>query len=243
MAGHFVSAPIASLPLLAFEDRISACAATASALAHGVMTAHRQGRRARIALSGGSSPAPAYQAFAAMDLDWSRVDVGLVDERWVDIDHQGSNEAMIRHALRAAQGVTIFGMKTPHAMPLEAEPTLDPIYQNLRPFDVVVMGMGPDAHTASWFPGSPQLTNCLDIDASATMLGVDASAAPVAGDYPWRMTMTLPPVAEAAHIVFLLFGADKKEVLHTAINTPVTQAPIRAVLEASLERCVVFWAN
>jgi 6-phosphogluconolactonase len=231
------------LPVFSFEDRESANQATADALAASVISAHDQGRRARIALSGGSSPAPAYQKFAGMDLNWSEVDVALVDDRWVDLDDAGSNEAMIRQAFSAARGVTIYGMKTAHATPFDGAREIDPIYAALRPFDGIVMGMGPDAHTASWFAGSPQLEACLAKDNASTVLGVDASAAPVAGAYPLRMTMTLPAIAEAHQIIFLLFGAEKKKILNEALHTPVTQAPIKAIVDAGLETCLVIWAN
>lgn len=231
------------LPFFAFEDRHAACQATADALAASVLAAQNEGRRARIALSGGSSPAPAYAAFAAKDLDWSQVDIALVDDRWVDLSNAGSNEAMIRTAFAAAHGVTIHGMKTTDATPFEGASTQDRLYAALRPFDAVVMGMGPDAHTASWFAGSPQLGACLALDTMETVVGVDASAAPVAGAYPMRMTLTLPAVCEAQQIIFLLFGADKKQILAHALTTPATRAPIRALLDACVERCVVCWAN
>jgi 6-phosphogluconolactonase len=245
MAG-FVVGPMdtqTELPVFVFDNRTSACQATADALTASVTAAHNEGRRARIALSGGSSPAPAYKAFAAMDLDWSQVDIALVDDRWVELDDAGSNEAMIRDAFAAATGVTIYGMKTPDATPFEGAKRLNASYKALRPFDGIVMGMGPDAHTASWFAGSPQLDACLSMDTCETVLGVDASAAPVAGAYPLRITLTLPAVAESQQIIFLLFGADKKRVLTDAIDTAVTQAPIRALLDTCSDRCVVFWAN
>lgn len=245
MAGYVVNQPSIplELPLFGFDDRHAACQATADALAASATSALDEGRRARIALSGGSSPAPAYRTFALMDLDWSRIDIGLVDDRWVDLDNSGSNEAMIRSAFVDAKGVTIFGMKTQHATPFEGEATREAIYRNLRPFDVIVMGMGPDAHTASWFNNSPQLQACLSMQTPQTLLGVDASAAPVAGAYPLRMTLTLPTVAEAEQIILLLFGADKKYVLRDALDTPVTEAPIRALINACGDRCVVFWAK
>jgi 6-phosphogluconolactonase len=245
MAGHVLTMTnlTQDLPFFAFEDRIATHKAVAEALRASVDAAHSEGRRARIALSGGSSPAPGYRAFANLPLDWSRVDIALVDDRWVDLDNAGSNEAMISEVFSNAQGVSIYGMKTAHETPFEGEAALDPIYSALRPFDAVVLGMGPDAHTASWFAGSPQLGACLSPETDKTVLGVDASAAPVAGDYPLRMTLTLPPIAQAGQVILLMYGADKKQIFKQALHTPVTQAPIRAAIQASLERCVVFWAN
>jgi 6-phosphogluconolactonase len=236
-------APSLDLPFFAFEDRANACQATADALAAFARNAIHEGRRARIALSGGSSPSPAYKAFAAMDLDWSLVDIALVDDRWVDLDSAGSNEAMIRQAFAGAPGVTIYGMKTAAVTPFEGAKTLEPIYARLRPFDAIVLGMGPDAHTASWFPASPQLLDCLSPLTGNSVLGVDASAAPVAAPYPLRMTMTLPVIANAAQCILLLFGEEKKHVLADALDTEPSQAPIRAVLEACGEHVVVFWAK
>jgi 6-phosphogluconolactonase len=231
------------LPFFAFEDREQACQATADGLAAFTIAALNDGRRARIALSGGSSPAPAYQAFAQMELDWSRVDIALVDDRWVDLDNAGSNEAMIRKAFEPAIDVTIHSLQTGDATPFEGQSRIESIYSRLRPFDAVVLGMGPDAHTASWFPGSPQLEECLTLASSKTVMGVDASNAPVAAPYPLRMTMTLPSVVQATQVVLLIFGDDKKQILANALDTNVTQTPIKAVLEACGDRVVVFWAK
>ncbi len=245
MAGHVkvMSEGIQELALFGFAHRQGVEDAVATALEASVSAAHGAGRRARIALSGGASPAPAYTKFASLTLDWSRVDIALVDDRWVDLDDAGSNEAMVIKAFEAAKGVTIFGMKTPHVTPFEGEATLEPIYAALRPFDVVVLGMGPDAHTASWFPGSSQLMDCLDKNAAHTVIGVDASAAPVSGAYPLRMTMTLPAIKEAEQVILLLFGDDKKQVLTRALDTPAMNAPITAAIDACGERLVVFWAS
>ena len=238
-----MTATLTTLPLLGFPSRAAAEQALADALEAGVRDAHAQGRRARIAVSGGSSPEPAYRAFAAKDLDWSKVDIALVDDRWVDVDQPGSNQAMIERAFAKATGVTVFAMKRPTASPKQAEAELDEVYRALRPFDAVVLGMGPDAHTASWFPASPDLAACLDLQSPATVLGVDASLAPVAAPYPARMTLTLPVVSEANQVLILLFGADKKQILQQALEAPVTIAPIRAVMEATRTRCIALWAN
>jgi 6-phosphogluconolactonase len=232
-----------TFPFLSFPSRPAAEEALAAALEAGVRDAHAEGRRARIALSGGSSPEPAYRAFAAKQLDWSKVDIALVDDRWVDVDQAGSNQAMIQRAFASATGVTIFGMKLPTSSPKLAEAELDGVYRALRPFDAIVLGMGPDAHTASWFPTSPDLAACLDPQGPATVLGVDASLAPVAAPYLERMTVTLPVVSEAQQILILLFGADKKQILEQALDMPVTNAPIKAVIDATGARCVALWAE
>jgi 6-phosphogluconolactonase len=232
-----------TFPFLSFPSRPAAEEALAAALEAGVRDAHSEGRRARIALSGGSSPEPAYRAFAAKQLDWSKVDIALVDDRWVDVDQAGSNQAMIQRAFASATGVTIFGMKLPTSNPKLAEAELDGVYRALRPFDAIVLGMGPDAHTASWFPASPDLAACLDPQGPATVLGIDASLAPVAAPYPERMTVTLPVVSEAQQILILLFGADKKQILQQALDMSVTNAPIKAVIDATGARCVALWAE
>jgi 6-phosphogluconolactonase len=234
---------LTTFPFLSFPSRAAVEEAFASALEAGVREAHAQGRRARIALSGGSSPEPAYRAFATKDLDWSKVDIALVDDRWVEVDQAGSNQAMIERVFAAAPGITIFGMKLPAASPKLAEAELDGVYRALRPFDAIVLGMGPDAHTASWFPASPDLAACLNPQGPATVLGVDASLAAVAAPYPQRMTMTLPVVSEAQQILILLFGADKKQILQQALDMPVTNAPIKAVIEAGGAKCIALWAN
>jgi 6-phosphogluconolactonase len=134
-------------------------------------------------------------------------------------------------------------MKLPTSSPKLAEAELDGVYRALRPFDAIVLGMGPDAHTASWFPASPDLAACLDPQGPATVLGVDASLAPVAAPYLERMTVTLPVVSEAQQILILLFGADKKQILEQALDMPVTNAPIKAVIDATGARCVALWAE
>lgn len=238
-----MTATMTTFPFLSFPSRPAAEEALAAALEAGVRDAHAEGRRARIALSGGSSPEPAYRAFAAKDLDWSKVDIALVDDRWVDVEQAGSNQAMIERAFASAIGVTIFGMKLPTSSPKLAEAELDGVYRALRPFDAIVLGMGPDAHTASWFPASPDLAACLDPQGPATVLGIDASLAPVAAPYLERMTVTLPVVSEAQQILILLFGADKKQILQQALDMSVTNAPIKAVIDATGARCVALWAE
>jgi 6-phosphogluconolactonase len=226
-----------------FADRAGACEALADALAALIMEALARHGRARIALSGGSSPEPAYAALASRPIDWSKVDIALVDDRWVDPASPGSNEAMIRRAFAGARGVTIHGLKTPHEHARgPGQAAAQTAYARLRPFHAVTLGMGPDAHTASWFPGSPDLPACLDLRTTATVQAVDASAAPVAAPYPWRMTLTRPAVIESPDIALLIFGEDKRELFMRALESPEAEAPIHAAVEPRAGAFHVFWA-
>jgi len=113
--------------------------------------------QASLMVSGGSSPKPVYEALSKADLDWSKITVTLVDERWVDSGEVGSNEDFIRETLlqnNAAQA-NFFGLKTAHkTVELGLTEARSRFSSVDNPFDVCVMGMGSDAHTASWFPNS-----------------------------------------------------------------------------------------
>jgi len=157
-----------------------------------------------IALSGGDTARACYQLFAtAANVDWSGVDVFFGDERWVSIHDPDSNEGMARlafldeldpswiHSLRHA-GDTID----------EAAANYDALLREFGPIDLVHLGLGPDGHTASLFPGSPALA----VD--------DALVVPTPGDaaHPHdRLTFTYPGIARNRTVVFTVAGEGKRE--------------------------------
>ena len=116
-------------------------------------------------VSGGDTPRSLYKTLAARDrLDWQNTIIGLVDERWVEVDASASNEGLIRKTLLAdcSDSVSFIGMKTEHNMPMEAADLVAERYRELVPDpDLILLGMGKDGHTASWFPDSPQLPHVL----------------------------------------------------------------------------------
>ena len=232
---------MSEVPFFSFASKSEANIALANALFAAASAALHEGRRARIALSGGSTPEPAYKEFASRDLDWEKVDIALVDERWVDVDNDGSNEKMLRRAF-SGSNANIIGMKNDAATPFAGAAELEKIYAKLAPFDAIVLGMGNDAHTASWFKDADGLEEILSQNCKQTVAGIDASHSEVGKAFPLRMTMTLEPVAKAKMVLLLIFGEEKKQVLNSALIGEVEEAPIKFARDAAQDSFVVFWA-
>lgn len=192
--------------------------------------------KVRLLVSGGTTPAPAYQRLAASDLDWSRVVVALVDDRDVPADDAGSNARAIReHLLRDRAAAATF-------VPLReladsAESAIDAanrcwLASADQPIAVAVLGMGDDGHTASLFPGARNLSAAL-ASSSAYVL-VDATGCPVAGAYHQRLSLTPAGLALARQRVLLIRGERKREVLLAALAPgPLEAMPIRVAWSRS----------
>ena len=190
---------------------------------------------ASLMVSGGSSPKPLYACLSKVDLDWSKVTVSLVDERWVDPGQPGSNEDFIRANLiqNKAASANFFGLKTGHSSVKTGLTSAEARFKNIqRPFDVCVMGMGSDAHTASWFPHSKGLDEALALDNQDILCAVDAAGAPVAGDHPNRITLTLRAVLDSHIVVLFIPGAAKRSVFDIAPMKVLSDAPVQALLGA-----------
>lgn len=208
----------------------------ATAVAKALEQALEQKDSASLLVSGGRSPIAFLEALSDYPLDWARIQVGLVDERWVAPDHPGSNEALVRtHLLRhQAAAASFVGLYTPAA---NLDQAAKHASQNLRvlkrPIDVVVLGMGEDGHTASLFPGNPALAHALSSDCSALCLPMQAPVAP----HP-RLTLTYPILRAAAHLFLAVQGVAKLETLRQAMQSEPHQMPIRAFLDQPLE---LYW--
>ncbi|WP_370229383.1 6-phosphogluconolactonase [Cognatishimia sp.] len=182
--------------------------------------------RAMLAVPGGTTPGPIFDDLCAADLDWSRVDVILTDERWVPESHPRSNTRLVRERLlvnraAAARMVPLYA-ETP-----EPEASLDGLMAAIEadlPIAVAVLGMGADMHTASLFPDSPDIAAALDANAPI-LLPVRPESQPEA-----RITLSARVLngAIAKHIVFK--GQDKMDALQRARHLPHVEAPIAAVL-------------
>lgn len=182
---------------------------------------------ASIALSGGRSPRPVLEALSAMALDWEKVVVALVDERWVEPDHADSNERLIHETLLqgAAAKARFVGMKNEAADAYAGQAACEAAYAALPwPLDIALLGMGEDGHTASLFPEAKELAEGLST--SALTLAVTPPAAP-----HQRMSLSASAILKSRHIFLQIGGAAKKAVYDRALaGGPVEELPIRVAL-------------
>lgn len=233
-----------TVPVQAFETREAVNVALADAVADTLRMAIDAKGKASLMVSGGSTPAAAYERLSEADLDWGAVTIGLVDERWVELFDPGSNEAMLRQTLLKARAAaaTFLSMKTPDQSPFIATAEVSERYEPALQFDAVVLGMGLDGHTASWFPGAMGLAHALDPANEAVVGPIDASGAPVAGDHPLRMTLTASAIASARAGFLLMFGDDKRAVFDAALEAE-SDAPIALAASLLGDRLSVYWTS
>ncbi|MGF1551903.1 MAG: 6-phosphogluconolactonase [Paracoccaceae bacterium] len=194
--------------------------------------------RASLAVPGGGTPAPFLRALGEAGLDWARVAVTLTDERWVAPDHPRSNQRQLAETLFAGRASAAVFVPL-YAGTVEPEGAIAGIAAALAPLlplDAAVLGMGADRHTASLFPGSPELDAALDPEATPAM----AVTAP--GQPERRITLTAPVLAGARRVYLLVQGADKRAALDGALGLDPRRAPIRAVLDRAAGP-IVFYAD
>jgi 6-phosphogluconolactonase len=221
------------------------CQAQAAALAERVAERLRAGLAARgsatLAVSGGSTPKNFFGRLAREKLDWANVQVTLVDERWVPESDERSNARLVRTTLlqdaaSAASFIPLYtGDTTPEAGLATANQRIDALP---RPFDTVVLGMGDDGHTASFFPRGDHLAEALDLDGQTHVLPMHA---PGAGEP--RITLSLPTLLETRALYLLIAGEKKRDLLADArLGLGAAQDyPVRAVLTQQRVPVAVYW--
>lgn len=196
---------------------------------------------ASLVVSGGRTPIRLFDQLSTEKLDWSRVWITLADERWVDTTDAASNERLVRQHLvsRQAANVRFVGLKNPAPTP---EAGADWAWRALsrvpHPYDVIVLGMGMDGHTASLFPGSLALARALDPSTSPGCVAVNALAAPHA-----RVTLNLAALLDSRRIILHIEGDAKWQVYHKArLAGSVNEFPVRAVLHQQEVPVDVYWS-
>jgi 6-phosphogluconolactonase len=194
-----------------------------------------------LVVSGGHSPVKLFEKLRVQELDWSRVCIGLVDERWVAPTDANSNEKLIRdHLLRDAAAAARFsGLKNAAPSPdLGAVSAWETFARVPRPFDTVILGMGDDGHTASLFPKSPNLQSALNPKAAAGCVGMWSPTVPQA-----RLSLNLSALLGARRIYLFIVGDEKWRTYSVAsADGPIEEMPVRAVLRQQQTPVEVVWA-
>ncbi|MEM8557880.1 MAG: 6-phosphogluconolactonase [Bacteroidota bacterium] len=180
--------------------------------------------RASLVLAGGSTPEPVYRLLASVHADapfWADTHVFFGDERCVPPDHAHSNARMAREAMLnalpipEAQVHRMVGEVHPPVAAYDYEQALNAYRAAARDpeaplFDVVLLGLGDDGHTASLFPGEAALE-----EAEALCVHTQSPPASPVDD---RLTLTFPALADAQTVLFLVTGANKQAALHAALH-------------------------
>ncbi len=220
-------------------DPASLAAALARAVAADLHEAIRLRGAALLAVSGGNTPKAFLRALSQERLDWSKVSVTLVDERWVAPDDARSNAALVRqHLLQggaaAARFIPLYvDAPDPETGLAEVEARVAAL---ALPFDALVLGMGLDGHCASLFPGGDNLQRALRYDAPEHVLPMRAPAAPEP-----RITLTLPVLVNTRRLYLHIEGLAKREVLQLALDPGGESLPVGAVLRRAPEAAHLYW--
>jgi 6-phosphogluconolactonase len=222
-----------------FADREALAGALANRIAGLLSAAVEQRGGALLAVSGGTTPARLFEVLSAEPIAWNKVTVTLVDERFVPPSSPRSNAALVMAKLlqgkaAAARFLPLFRKgETVDEAAADGDRAVAALPQ---PFDAVILGMGGDGHTASFFPDALELPALLDPENSLALMPVHADSA---GEP--RLTLTLPWIVAAGFLALHIEGGEKRATFERATGAG-PELPIRTVLDASPRPVEVFWA-
>jgi 6-phosphogluconolactonase len=229
------------LPVHRYADPESLSVELAAQIAKNLAAAIEARGLASLVISGGKSPERLFEILRTQAIDWSRVCIALADERWVEPSDPASNERMVRDVLLKERAATarFLGLKNGAPTPdLGAVSAWETFARVPRPFDTLVLGMGDDGHTASLFPGSPNLPGALNPAAAAGCVGMRSPVAPHA-----RLSLNLTALLDSRRVVLLITGESKWRTYAAACAAgPVEDMPVRAVLRQSRTPVDVMWS-
>ncbi len=190
----------------------------------------KEQQQVSLVVSGGNTPKILYEKLSTMELDWSRVVITLTDERWVAVDDHNSNEWLIKNSLliNKAQAAQWISLKTDDATPEQAIQTIDARLEKIpKPYDIIILGMGLDGHTASLFPCAENITQALDLNYPHACIAMHPRNAPFA-----RMSLSLNELKKSRCSILLLQGKEKWAIYQKALTnlTDWPNMPIRKLL-------------
>ncbi|TAL65130.1 MAG: 6-phosphogluconolactonase [Legionella sp.] len=218
------------------DDLNSHCAKHLVELLHAAVN---QRGEAFAIISGGKTPLGLFQQLAKTPFAWNKVTFCLADERCVPLKDSARNENLVReHLLQAhAKTAKLISLYDENLSVLANLEHLEPQIAQLPEFDLVLLGMGEDGHTASLFPCAEELIQGLAEDAPAVLL-VNPKSAPYQ-----RISLSKARLLRSRHLFLHLLGAKKQSILHQAIalNDPL-RMPICAFLNQHTQPLQVMYA-
>lgn len=191
-----------------------------------------------VAVSGGTTPALFFRTLSNEELDWSKVTVVLVDERFVDRSSPRANAGLVKaNLLQNKAAAARFEDLYRAAADLDAAAAVadNDLHSMPWPLDVTVLGMGGDGHTASFFPGAANLAALLDPASTRVVLPTYSS------DGEPRLTLPLARLVEAPLVALHIEGAAKRKVLESALADG-SRLPIRIAIDHAATPVQLFWA-
>jgi 6-phosphogluconolactonase len=225
-----------------FDNNEQLALALATSVAENLRASIATRGTALLAVSGGKTPVHFFHALSRQKLDWSKVVVTLVDERWLPPTEDRSNEHFVRENLlqneaAAAQFVSLYEANSEDPDEVLTALSMRVMLLDL-PFDALVLGMGDDGHTASFFPGGDHLAQATDLNTQALIVTMRA---PNAGEP--RVTLTLPVIVQSRNLYLHIEGAQKRRVLWDATNADANddKLPISIVLRNARTSLQIYW--
>ena len=195
--------------------------------------------KASLLVSGGSTPKPLFEKLSTFDIAWEKVKIALCDERWIDKSNKDSNENFVRNSLLTnfASKAEFISMYQENVDIEDAQNICSDIYRKeLFPFDVLILGMGNDGHTASLFPNNIKLKEALETF-DRLCICMKPSDAPYE-----RMSLTRAAILSADNI-YLHFEGEEKQRIYKKVLEGVNsyEMPISSILNQDKKIIEVYY--
>jgi 6-phosphogluconolactonase len=211
--------------MIEFESKVELEIALADTIAKVLENAIQTKGSASLLLSGGTTPSGVYKQLSKHNLDWRRVNVGLVDERFVGPTSPFSNFKLIAETLlqNNAKEATLWPMVIEEADYIKNLRLIEESYRIFTQPDACILGMGPDGHTASIFPNDPDSLKANQKN-DTLLSNTNAPSEP-----KQRITCNGPMLRRSKHLFLMITGSHKKEIF---IDSEQLQLPIASFKSA-----------